>query len=90
MQEDHPVVRRLTITSGQLAAKFGISEPTLRKRLPKLYAEGFPRRLPGGAVWSEPAVDRWFATAGMPAQIEPVKLELIAEATAELMQEYAA
>jgi len=83
-------VQRLTITRGQVAAKFGISEPTLLKRLPALEAAGFPRKLPGFNAWSAPAVDRWFATAGLPEPLqEPAPGGALAAARLELETRYA-
>ena len=42
--------------------------------------EGFPRKLPGCARWSKPAVDHWFENWGKPVmiQVKP-KIEIMRE-----------
>lgn len=90
MRNDTNLIVCLTLTKGQLATLFGISAPTLDKRLPALERdEGFPRRIPGTNTWSRPAVESWFATFGLPASIEPVRVAEIDQARHALEQRYA-
>lgn len=79
-------VRRLTISAGQVATKLGCSVPTFHKHRPALEAAGFPKKLPGFNAWSEPAVDAWFAQAGLPASPEPAPA---ATPSGELERRYA-
>ncbi len=65
----------MTYTIDQLATMFQRDAVAMRRLLPKLLAAGFPPRLPGCQLYSQPAVDAWFenwpGVMGKGVDIEP-------------------
>lgn len=58
----------MTYSLEELAKLFRVSPGYMSAKLPGLYGNGFPRKLPGARVWSRPQVDAWIANNGeMPA-----------------------
>lgn len=56
---------RITFSFSELAPLLGYrTEATLRNNLPRLYAAGFPRRLPHCKAWSAAAVLHWIDDTG--------------------------
>lgn len=57
-----------TVTTAQVAAKFGRTVKWLYRRRARLEAEGFPKPLPGTSnrLWAADAVDDWFVGTGAP------------------------
>ena len=80
----------MTYTIKQLAELFNITARTIQNKLPALYDEGFPRKLPGAKVWSRPQVDLWITTNGNTSALpdNATKAEFLNSATANLDREY--
>lgn len=85
-------VERLTYSLADLCRVVGLSEETMRKKLPDLQARGFPGRIPGLNCWSRPAVDDWIAHSGGEyrpyAERRPAHADAVAEVAAALEEEY--
>ena len=69
---------------GELAAQFGVTEPTIRKDLRVLQSQGLLKRTHGGALALQPTVEREFS--GREGTNADAK-EAIAQACVRLMQD---
>lgn len=76
-----------TVSLDELAEIFRCTPQTMTNKLPRLYDNGFPAKLPGERLWSRVAVMRWFSTNGetwRPAAND----DDVAAATAQLEADY--